>query len=130
MLGTKRLPRNLASCVQVDPTTKKLLAWADGIVVVGLIGFIFFIIATVISMGLMLNALIGSYEAIVVFFPCFFALLTLTVVEFFAYQLASLLLEALANVVYNTHVSASVALYERREQEITAAAEAKENQNT
>ena len=102
------IPQNLKQCKQRDSVSSGLLEWANSVISIGQA-----IMAIVLIFGIfsIIEALPLLEEIFVAFLTPVITCILSAVGVYFVYQVTALLLKALATIVYNSHVSANVALY-------------------
>lgn len=109
------IPQNLDQCKQRDNVSSGLLEWANTVISIGqaimAIVLIFGIFSIIEVLPLLEEIFEGELEYFVAFLTPVISCILSAVGVFFVYQATALLLRALASIVYNSHVSANVALY-------------------
>lgn len=109
------IPQNLDQCKQRDNVSSSLLEWANKVISIGqaimAIVLIFGIFSVIEALPLLEEIFEGELEYFVAFLTPVISCILSAVGVFFVYQATALLLRALASIVYNSHVSANVALY-------------------
>lgn len=109
------IPQNLKQCKQRDSVSSGLLEWANSVISIGqaimAIVLIFGIFSIIEALPLLEEIFEGELEYFVAFLTPVITCILSAVGVYFVYQVTALLLRALASIVYNSHVSANVALY-------------------
>lgn len=109
------IPQNLDQCKQRDNVSSSLLEWANKVISIGqaimAIVLIFGIFSIIEALPLLEEIFEGELEYFVAFLTPVITCILSAVGVYFVYQVTALLLRALASIVYNSHVSANVALY-------------------
>ena len=109
------IPQNLDQCKQRDSVSSGLLEWANSVISIGqaimAIVLIFGIFSIIEALPLLEEIFEGDLEYFVAFLTPVITCILSAVGVYFVYQVTALLLRALASIVYNSHVSANVALY-------------------
>ena len=109
------ISQNLDQCKQRDSVSSGLLEWANSVIGIGqaimAIVLIFGIFSIIEALPLLEEIFEGELEYFVAFLTPVITCILSAVGVYFVYQVTALLLRALASIVYNSHVSANVALY-------------------
>lgn len=106
-MNEKIVPHSINQCKEPDSVSKTLWHWAGILRSIALVVSIVFVVAGLIG-GI--AAASSGLEA-GGFFGVFISSIVVAAASYLSFFVTALLLEALGNIVYNTHVSANVALY-------------------
>ena len=102
--STKKIPKSLDECKQIDDVSANLWAWAERIDTIGLVYSI--IVALIAFIAILVNYGFSYFLLALLAAPIVF------IVSYAGFFAVSLILAALASITQNTCVSANVALYE------------------
>lgn len=120
----KTIPQTVDECTKSGYVVDRLVNWAESLKKRGKIFAIILAVVGVLS-SLMVAIEVGSYDLTVgaaAFTESIIMWLIGIVLLVFTYNSVALLLEALASIVYNTSVSANVALYSAASKKTTTEA--------
>lgn len=118
----KTIPTSFEQCTRVGEVPNALENWAANLRKYGRICFVFLLFASIIgTIVLCIMATDGAYydnetDGMINAVASGISTLIFAFIVLFSAHAIALLLEALANIVYNTSVSANIALYEHRDE--------------
>lgn len=113
----KTIPTNIKQCIEPDEVTENLWKWADimkkiGVVSAIITGFFTIFLSFTIILNFRLNFGLGML--------CLAMVALIIALAYLMWFIPSLLVNAIGNIVYNTHISANTALLKRnRAKDIT-----------
>ena len=119
---TKRVPKSIKECREPNLVTETLWSWAQIVERIGAIAFLIWLVCGIISAFVVF---FSTDMDVFAFLGVELAAVISALAEFLAFRAVAVVIAALANITFNTSVSANVALYEHLEDE--KAEEAAEN---
>ena len=107
----KKVPKSINECTQPNLVTQTLWSFAKIAERIGVISFFVTVILGALSALITAIALADGVSFLIIFGSSFIS----GIVDFFFFRFIAVIVAALANITFNTSVSANVALYEHLE---------------